>query len=315
MSLKDIPRVIETSSGMIKQIENLSEIFRPFKPEVRRLRVDYFNRNSELKYYLNIPDKIIEENTRSIIEFPVTPGFIIDEVIDFEAQQIFKPQFNPDRGKWRIDVSEFPTSEKYMVTLKGKMSTEFLDRLVDVKCAINPTMRENGECYWIHSALKDVSIFDKVWSELDIEQVNIDVRIGVERYFSSLIPPNFKKINEAKNKLLEAVRTGQRDLIRLETAYRRISQKSEINPSELVNLFMKLASGEMISPYLKLDKPFFFGNIQPEKELTALIPEKVRVNVLSDLNFKNPIAKGELLFERKKYEENITKEIEYFSDS
>ena len=62
--------------------------------------------------------------------------------------------------------------------------------------------------------------------------------------------------------------------------------------------------------YLKIDQPFALGPIDPVRELTVIIPEKVRVGVQTDLNFDRPAVRGNLDFQRTKYVEDISDAIE-----
>ena len=57
------------------------------------------------------------------------------------------------------------------------------------------------------------------------------------------------------------------------------------------------------------------GTIEPQKQLTSIIPEKVKVGVLSDLNFRLPAVKGQLTFERERYVDAVKTAIEEFVPS
>lgn len=76
---------------------------------------------------------------------------------------------------------------------------------------------------------------------------------------------------------------------------------------------MKLVSGEFFSSYVTLDKPFELGSIEPHKELTSIIPERVKIGVLTDLNLDLPAVKGELSFMRKDFTDAVTKNVESFT--
>jgi hypothetical protein len=299
---------------LLKQINEIFDAFRPYSPEVKRFRINYLERSSEIKYLLNIPSGITRKTHRKV-ELPATTGFKITEVLDLDTIELLNIIFDPIGRKWVVNVDNFPDSEKFMVTLKGSVSPEFLDRLVSVKCALNPTRRGDNDLYWIHSTLKDVSILERIWDELDIERVNVDVRIGVERYFSSVIPQEIKERFQVQKELLDAIERGERNIEGLKYKYRYAASRTRISPNELLDIFMKLVSGEFFSGFIKIDFPFFLGSIEPQKELTSIIPEKVKVSVLSDLNFKLPAAQGELVFERKRYVDAVEKSIEEFIPS
>jgi len=313
--VKDILSIAQTGAGLVKQIDEILNVFRPYKPEIRRFRINYLNRSSEIKYLLNIPSGVKRKAHRKV-ELPATTGFRIDEVLDLDTTDLLNISYDSEGRKWVFDANDFPDSNRFMVTLKGVVSSEFLDRLVSINCAVNPTRKGESDCYWIHSALKDVSILEKIWDELDIERVNIDVRIGVERFFSSAIPGTIKERLQAQRELLNAIEQGQRNIEMLKLKYRLSAKRTKVSASDLLDLMMKLVSGEFFSGFIRLtDDRFFFGSIEPHREVTSIIPERVQVGVLSDLNFRLPAAKGDLIFERKKYVDSISKTIEDFVPS
>lgn len=145
-----------------------------------------------------------------------------------------------DGEKWLLDVTKLPSSERYWLAVKGRISKEFLDQLVSVKAAENPSRQEENDFYWIHSALRNADALQKIWTELNIEQVNTNVRIGVERMFASAIPQGIKDRLDLQKKLLDAIASGNRDEEqRLKTKYR--TSKARFVPSELSELFLRLA--------------------------------------------------------------------------
>lgn len=308
---KDVISTAQSAVSLVKQVNEVLEVFRPYKPEVRRFTVDYLTRTSEIKYLLNIPSGI-NRKTHRTIELPATTGFRIDEVLDLDTTDLLRINYEPKGEKWVFNVGDFPNSNRFMVTTKGVVSLDLLNRLVAVNCATNPTRREDCDCYWIHSAIRDVSILEKIWEELDVERVNVDVRIGVERFFSSAIPESVKERLKVQSELLNAIRRGDRNIEGLKSKYRHSAIKAKISPSDLVDLLMSLVSGDFFSSFISLDKPFVLGSIEPHRELTSVIPERVKINVLSDLNFQLPAAKGELTFKRKDFTDAVTKGVETF---
>jgi len=313
-SINEIKKALsaaETSAGLVKQIDDVLDVFRPYKPEIRKFRINYADKDSEIKYYIQMPSGI-RRKTHRRVELPATTGFRIDEVLDLDTTEMLEIQFDNEGNKWIVNTNAFPESERFLVTLKGYVSDQLLNRLVSVDCAANPTCREEDDFYWIHTALKDVSILEKLWHELDIDKVNVDVRIGVERFFSSAIPKEVTERFQAQSRLLNAIASRQRNIEHLKYDFRRRREKTRISASELVDLFTKLVSGEFFQQYIKIDNPFNVGNIEPYRHFTSMIPERVKIEVMTDLDFKMPAAKGNLTFERRKYEESVTEMIDEY---
>lgn len=304
--------VVKESVTITKQLADLAECLRPYKPEVKKFRIDYLDRSSEIKYYLEIPAGIRRRVHRNRLEVPARIGFRIYELLDLDTGSIIK-QFKYDSAgnKWVFDLNKFPSSEKYLLTLKGNVSPNMLDRIADVRAGVNPSRAGGIDRYWIHSALKDVSILKRWWDELDVERVNADVRVGVERYFASAIPSRVKERLTIGSKLMDAIARGDRNLEqRLKVKYRTLQRLVKTSPMELFELISSLVSGGYFINYLTVDHPFVLGAIAPLRELTVIIPEKVKVSVQTDLNFNRPAVRGNLDFQRTKYIEDVSDTIE-----
>lgn len=304
----DTINAVNSGIGLVKQIDDVLEIFRPYKPEVKRFRIDYLDRSSEIKYLLKIPAGLRRVPKR-IVELPATTGFFIDEVFDLDTHNMIDVTFIHNDNKYVVNLSEFKSSENFLVTLRGRVSKKFLDSLVIVSCAMNPIKQETDDCYWIHSALKDVSILERIWDELNIDKVNADVKIGVERYFSSAIPKDVRNRLKIQQKLLDAIASRARNRSKLEYDFRVSLTKSKISPQELYNLIVRLSSADYFSQYMTVDNPFILGLVEPLKTTTSWLPNTVKVGVSTDLNFKTPAVKGNLLFKKNNFEESIKEEI------
>lgn len=313
-SIDDIQKALnatETSVGLIRQVDDILDIFRPYKPEIKKFRINYIDKNSEIKYLLHMPSGVRRKIHRTV-ELPARTGFRIDEVLDLDTTEMLDIDFDKAGSKWTVNTNKFPESERFLVTLKGKVSDLFLNRLVSVDCAADPTCREEDDFYWVHSALKDTDILDKLWHELNIDRVHTDVRIGVDRFFSSAIPKDISERFEARSKLLNAIASGQRNIQHLKLDYRRRRGQSRISPSELVDIFTKMVSGDFFRRYIQIDDPFNVEAIEPFRQFTSLVPERVKVSIRTDLDFKMPAAKGNLRFERKRYEESVIEMIDEY---
>jgi hypothetical protein len=306
-AVSKVATAAKATEQLLKQINTLSEELKPFKADIKSFRIDYVGRNSEIKYLLLIPDGLKRQLHRKV-EIPAVTGFRFYEMWDLDTMQTVASPWAFNGEKWILDATKLPSSEKYWLTVKGRVSQEFLDQLVSVKAAENPSRVQENDIYWIHSALKNVEAFEKIWTALNIEQVNAEVRIGVERMFTSAIPQGIRDRLELQQKLLDAITSGNRDEEqRLKIKYR--TSKAKISPSEINQLLLKLVSGEYFADYVQVQDPFVVNNIEPIKEPGLIVPEKVKVGVLTDLNYNTPTAKGNLCFNRHKYSQSVAEKV------
>jgi len=303
---------LKTGVTIAKQLDDISKGLRPFRPEVKSFRIDYIEKTSEVKYLLLIPSGVRRTIKRKA-EIPAISGFRVYEMWDLDTLERVDSSWSSEGGKWVFDPKKLPNSERYALTLKGKISTDFLNQLVSVKAAENPCREKGIDKYWIHSALKDVSILERIWDELNVERVNMDVKVGVERFFASAIPSAVKQRLETTRELLGAIASGDRNREqRLKMKYKTLQRIARISPAALYDLILKLVSGDFFVDFVGVDEPFMIGNIEPSKKLDVMIPKKVKVGVQTNLNFKMPVAKGNMKFERKNYIDSITDKINEF---
>jgi hypothetical protein len=299
--------VAQTSDILLKQLNVVSEKLKPFKPDVKSFRIDYMNRNSEVKYLLLIPTGVRRLIQRKI-EIPSITGFKFYEMWDLDKMELVNSSWTFDGKNWLLDVTKLPSSEKYWLTVRGQISKSFLDQLVSVKVAENPSRVKENDHYWIHSALTNVEQFDKIWTALNMEQVNADIRIGVERMFSATIPQGLKDRLELQQKLLNAITRGDREeKTRLEFRYR--TSPPTVTPMHLNEILGNLVSPETFTEYVTVEEPFTVNNIEPIKEAGMFVPEKVKVQVQTDLNYDVPTAKGDLCFYRHKYSQFVAEKV------
>jgi hypothetical protein len=297
----------EATKELLKDLNVLSEELKPFSPDIKSFRIDYRDRNSEVRYLLLIPNGIRRQLKRKVA-IPAITGFRFYEMWDLDKLEIVNSPWAFNGEKWVLDVTKLPSSEKYSLTVKGRISKEFLEQLVSVKAAENPSRQEEKDFYWIHSALTNPEAFRKIWTELNVEEVNADVRIGVERMFTSTIPEGIKERLELQQKLLNAIASGNRDEAqRLGIRYR--TMKGKLIPSELSDLFVRLASGDFFADYVTVEQPYVMNTIEPIKEIGTVVPEKVKVGVQTDLAYKKPTAEGNLCFLRHKYSLAVSEKV------
>lgn len=55
--------------------------------------------------------------------------------------------------------------------------------------------------YWLNSMIRNVDYFKKIYQELEIDDVNVSVHVGVERCFSTTFPKEMKKSTGSISKM------------------------------------------------------------------------------------------------------------------
>ncbi len=159
--------IIQAADILIKQLTEVSEQLKAFDASIKSFRIDYLGKDSEVRYLLLIPDGIRRQVHRKI-EIPAITGFRFDEMWDLDKMVPVDSSWAYNGDKWVLDVTKLPSSERYWLTVRGKITKDFLDQLVSVKVAENPSREAEEDKYWIHSAMKNVEFFERIWTDLNI---------------------------------------------------------------------------------------------------------------------------------------------------
>jgi hypothetical protein len=141
--------------------------------------------------------------------------------------------------------------------------------------------------------------------------VSLDVRVGVKRCFSTTIPYQLRTVLEARTQLIKATESGNRNLkSKMEYRLRTLPKIVKISESDIIQQITELISKDTFGKYVYTEEPFKISKISQEEDRISLIPEFMNVNVFTDLNYNNKIAKGNLAFKREEYKKEIQKEMD-----
>ena len=298
---------------MKEKLEELEKIFewgnkvvnyyKPYKPEVKSMTINYRTLSSEINLLLYIPDNIRRRITK--VEIPAYQNFVITNMID-ESFNPIRHLWRFENGKWKLNPKSLPASEKFLVTLHGKVPKIVMSNLVRIQPAKNRDQTEEFDRYWLDSMIRNVGLLEQIWHELNVEDVNVAVRVGIERCFSATIPKELKMKLKATQRWIRAGHGLDREeVFRAWRDLRRASRAIKIPVDKIVDIMYKLTTGETFTRFLSVDRPYTLGDVRREEQLISLFPERMFVEALTELSLKQPTATGYLTFKKKKYIETI----------
>jgi len=302
---KKASETLDFIERMVKYLEKL----RHFKPDVKSLIVNYLDRSTELKLLLNVPLGI-RRNYRNI-KIPAYEGYEIAEIFDAETLNKQNLEWKKEKNYWIAKPHNLPVSENYFVIMKGAIAQEALDLLVKLYCPEDPKRTFDLDYYWIDSAIKDMSILEKIYKELTIDKVDTCINVELDRQFTSQIPKEIENYFRAR---------AQAD-IWLETKDRQKSFKSfynlrlarrkmgKISPQDVYKIGKKVVNPENFFYFLSVDKPFRISGLVNVDD-RHIIPEKIGVRVQTDLNYRQPTAQGDLVFKKIEFGNKVKEEFE-----
>lgn len=146
---------------------------------------------------------------------------------------------------------------------------------------------------------------ESLYTQLNMDQVNVTVAVGVEKQFASAIPPETKALLEERARMNAAINRRTRDLnvarARLQAAQRRAGK---IIINKLHDLIKSLASGDEFGEHIRADRPFAVSHVAPLRQL-SVIPETIDVGVVTDLSLERPAVEGGLAYHKRDFQRKL----------
>jgi hypothetical protein len=303
MTVESATAGVEGINIVLGWLEKASEYFKPFKPEIKNIVINYKNRRSEINLLLHIPDGV--RRKWHSVEVPAYQNFVIQDMMDETFLRIGE-LWRYEDGKWKLDPSKLPKSERYLLMLRGTVPSETLGQLVRIQPAVNRDQTEEFDRFWLDCMLRNVAILEKMWQELSIDEVNVGVKVGVDRCFSTTIPKELKGRLEATQRWIAAGRGKDREEVgRAWRRMREVTRSSKVSVEEIVQTIYRLTTGEAFGAFLAVDDPYRIGDIRREERFVGLFPARMAVEATTELGLKKPTAVGYLSFKKKDYTNEI----------
>ncbi len=293
-------------SKVIEWLPKVYKNFQPFRPEAKLFEINYKSKSALIKYYLKIPPSIRKRIGK--IEIPKYQNYKIKSFMDDTFNDLSDHiKIDESGGSWVIKTNQLPSCEGFMMELNGEIDKNFIDRLIHIKPAVNKDSTQTYDKYWLDVMIRDVSILEKMYNKLSVNDIDCIIIINIEKYFVNDMPkPLVNSINAFKKYISAGFSKNKAEVFR---AWRRLLGSTRNWNLETMQSYLKdLTSKFTLKDYIKLDKPFYLGDIKnPESE--KIVPTHFSVEAISDLTLEAPAAHGYLQFHKKKYQEIVRKEI------
>lgn len=291
------------SANLVQVLTSAKEYLSDFRPQTRSVRYNYRERTSEMTFLIEVPDS--RERKLSDVEIPVL-GYRVKDMFSMPDYKSVESAIVHKDEYITFDPDALPGHNEFILTLTGNVDPDTLKELVHLKVPEDPQTKDELDKYWVHSAIKRPSIMKEVYDDLQIDNVDLSVQVGVQRCFSSTIPQDVLDLFDKTRELMEASDKYNRNKLR-SAGKRRHEALQSINtqPGEAADFLRSLATAEHIQDFISVDSPYRRRNINPELSNNRPIPETIDVDITTDLDLDNRAADGEIVFEKGDYEEYI----------
>ena len=288
--------------------EKIKEYFKDFRPEAKSMTINFMRKTSEIGLAIKINEGFRKNHGK--IKIPAYPGFKIVQMQDASFNQI-KSTWKLINNEWVLNANDLHPSDGYFIKLEGKIEEKSLSDLVHIKPSINRDSNEEVDQYWLDASLKNPKKLEEIWTELQIDEIDVGVKVDVNKLFGLQVPQELKDKADAMQKYLHAGKQGDRGLVfNAMHDFKRQERTNPFHPNDFFRIIEKLTARETLMDYLSVDKRYSIGDIDNTTKYDGLIPQDVKVQTITTLTLKEPQSMGYLTLKRKLYLEEIKKEFD-----
>lgn len=288
--------------------EKFKEYFKDFHPEAKSMTINFTRKTSDIGLALKIEEGFRKNHNK--IKIPAYPGFQITKMQDASFNQI-QSLWKLIDGEWILDAKELPPSDGYFIELEGNIEQKNLEGLVHIKPSINRDSNDDVDRYWLDASLRDPKKLEEIWTELQIDEVNVGVKIDITKLFGLRIPQELKDKADSIQKYLYAGRQGDRGLVfNAMWDFKRQERKTPFHPNDFLQVIQNLTARKTLIDYISVDKSYNIGDIEHSTKYEGIVPQDVKVQALTTLTLKDPQSIGYLTLQRRLYLDKIKEEFD-----
>ena len=153
-------------SESVLWIEKVANLFKPFKPEIKKVVINYKTKRVETSLMVVVPDGARRKLAK--IEIPAYEGLKFEKMWDDMFNELQVPVTFQEE-KWILNPSSLPNREKFLIQMSGSFPETTLNKLIRIQPSINKDTTSELDRYWLDSMIRDPEIIESFWRALDVE--------------------------------------------------------------------------------------------------------------------------------------------------
>lgn len=300
--------VPSAAAAIIGWYDRIKELFTDFKPETRSMTVNFSRGVSQIGFQVTVPEGWRKSKRK--VKIPAIRGYRILRMVD-EGFREQKQLWKMSDGYFVLDANTLPASERYLVEMEGMVDESILKKIVYIKPAANRDNNDEDDKYWLESSIRQPNALEKIYDDLEIDDVHFGVVVNIDKMFGLTIPKEVKEKTAAVQKLLNVSSSNfdRNLLLRAAVAYRRQESISpSLDPGNFFRIIQRVTAKDLIMQHISIDRPYDIGNIKQPERYVDIVPQSINVQAVTKLTLRTPIASGYLVFKREKYMEKLRAE-------
>ncbi|MEW6042929.1 MAG: hypothetical protein AB1608_01555 [Thermoproteota archaeon] len=304
------PSASLSPESFIGWYDRVKEYFTDFKPETRNMSINFSRRTSVIGFQINVPNGF-RKNARKV-KIPALDGYNILRMTD-EGFREQKHLWRLEDGHFVLDAKNLPASERYLVEMEGAVDENALKSLIFIKPSANRDNDDENDRYWLESSIKQPRTLEKIYDDLEIEDVHFGVYVDIDKMFGLTLPQEVKGKTDALQKLLKTSSSNfdRNQLLRAALEYKKQERVApSFNPGDFFRIIQRLTARDVIRQHIEIDRPYDVGNIDQPEKYVGIVPQSIKVQAITRLTLRTPLASGYLVFKREKYMNKLRTEFE-----
>ena len=291
--------------------EKIKSCFEDYKPKPKSMIINYSTKTCSLEILLTI-DEGFRKNHRKI-KIPAYSQFAITKMMDITFTRIEK-LWKLIGDEWVLNAKELPAGDTFFIEITGKIDESNLKNLVHIKQSINPDTDKLVDRYWLDVSLRNPKLLEKVWNELQIDEINVGVKINVNKMFAMRIPALLKEKADTVQEFIDAGFRGDRgEMFRARSAMRRQAKLTKYTQNDFLNMISNLTTRETLLNYITVENNYRLGDLK-QPNYRGWIPQNIHVQALTMLTLKNYQSIGYLTLKKEQYLKKIDEDIDKMLD-
>lgn len=302
---------IQDTTELLGIIKTVSELIRGEKKN--SLRIECMNGLGVYGTHIKVDSKFskwVNGLTHGSMEVPASQVYEVRTTGFSPYPQTIKGNITKYDEKLIIDLKPALKFDLFSIEISYRMDDEFLKGLVRARSSPEP-LRDQVR-YELSAQLRNLEGLELGFSEVDIEEFPVSARVHIADRINMNVPKYVKELLKIETEILDErnPHAGMKvvELQRKKTQLLRRLGKASL-ADKIKDLSLVLTPSHFIN-YVKTIEDFKLHHCERGTEFFRALgmlqlPKSMNVISRTDLNLKKPAAKGTMIYESRKFDEEI----------
>lgn len=306
--MSKISEAVKVTKSIVDLLQEISKV----------LDKIYFFKKEGQSIYIKIPEKICQYD----VAIRVQKSGVFSKNINFPLPRVdcIKGTCMPSLYQLENSILRTPDGfvlsgesipkETDLILLQFQYnipSSKFISNLVETRVAIEPEEFNDKDEYWMHAQLKFPKILQKIYSELEIQDIDLNVNVAVDNEIKTAIPKEVTKDLQIIREMLSQTERGKAH--RLLLRHLQMKRRIGVDIYELIMQAQALFMPFNFRNYIEVTSPFKYFNSKQNIEFYdfpgQLVPKIMEVVSKADLTLETPAINGKVIYRKKELFEKL----------